>query len=78
MVYGEDDMSCVEIDMPSYRHYQFDQEVNKEGLECKEDLIDELREVTHVREFYAKHRAVRSYNSKVRPREMWERDLVLK
>lgn len=43
-----------------------------------EDLIDELRELAHVQEFAAKHRVARIYNSKVKPREMQEGDLVLK
>lgn len=42
------------------------------------DLVDELREDAHVREFVAKNRASKRYNSKVKPREMQEVDLVLK
>lgn len=67
-----------EIDTPSWRRSQFNEEENKAGLECMEDLIDELRELVHVQEFVAKHRVVRIYNYKVKPREMQEGDLVLK
>jgi hypothetical protein len=42
------------------------------------DIIDEVREQAHIREFAAKQRAARRYNSKVAPREMKEGDLVLK
>jgi hypothetical protein len=42
------------------------------------DVIDEVREQAHIREFAAKQRAARRYNSKVAPREMKEGDLVLK
>jgi hypothetical protein len=34
------------------------------------DVIDEVREQAHIREFAAKQRAARRYNSKVIPREM--------
>jgi hypothetical protein len=42
------------------------------------DVIDEVREQAHIREFVAKERAARRYNSKVTPREMKEGNLVLK
>jgi hypothetical protein len=42
------------------------------------DVIDEVREQAHIREFVAKQRAARRYNSRVTPREMKEGDLVLK
>lgn len=41
------------------------------------NLINELKEPYHVREFVAKHKASRRYNSRVKPREMQEGDLVL-
>jgi len=42
------------------------------------DMIDEIREEVHIREFAAKQRATRRYNSRVIPRSMKEGDLVLK
>jgi hypothetical protein len=51
---------------------------NKVGLAVSMDVIDEVREQAHIREFAAKQRAARRYNSKVVPREMKEGDLVLK
>jgi hypothetical protein len=42
------------------------------------DMIDEIREQAHIREFAAKQRAARRYNSIVIPREMKEGGLVLK
>jgi hypothetical protein len=42
------------------------------------DVIDEVREQAHIREFAAKQRAARRYNSRVTPRELKEGDLVLK
>jgi hypothetical protein len=51
---------------------------NEVGLAVSMDVIDEVREQAHIREFAAKQRAARRYNSKVTPREMKEGDLVLK
>jgi len=42
------------------------------------DMIDEIRENAHIREFVAKQRAARRYNSKVINGEMKEGNLVLK
>lgn len=41
-------------------------------------LIDELREVAHIREFAAKYRASQRYNYKVKSREIHKVDMVLK
>lgn len=49
MVYRVDVKLLVEIDTPSWKFSNFNQEVNKEGLECVENLIGKLREVSHVR-----------------------------
>jgi hypothetical protein len=51
---------------------------NEVGLAVSMDVIDEVREQAHIREFAATQRAARHYNSKVAPREMKEGDLVLK
>jgi hypothetical protein len=56
----------------------FSTKENKVGLAVIMDVIDEAREQAHIREFAAKQRASRRYNSKVTPREMKEGDLVLK
>jgi len=42
------------------------------------DMIDEIRGNAHIREFAAKQRAARRYNSKVINKEMKEGDLVMK
>lgn len=77
MVYGEDIMLPMEIDPPLWQLSQFDQEVNKEGLEYVANLIDELREVAHVGEFFTKNIATRRYNFNVKPRETREGYVVL-
>jgi DNA-directed RNA polymerase subunit E'/Rpb7 len=59
-------------------HKSFLSKANEVGLAVSMDVIDEVREQAHIREFAAKQRAARRYNSKVTPREMKEGDLVLK
>ena len=78
MVYGTDAMIPVEIDTPTWRRDTFSEEANEVGMAVSMDVIDEVREQAHIREFAAKQRAARRYNSRVTPREMKEGDLVLK
>lgn len=78
MVYRVNIMLFIEIGMYSWRLSQFDQEIKKAWLEYDADLVNEIREVAHIWEFFAKHRASRRYNSKSRPMEMWESSLLLK
>lgn len=40
MVYGADIMLFIDINMPSWRHSQFDQDVNKPGFEYVTHLVD--------------------------------------
>ena len=78
MVYGTDVMLPVKIDTPTWRRDNFMEEANEIGVKCTMDMIDEIREVAHIREFAAKQRAARRYNSRVIPRSMKAGDLVLK
>jgi hypothetical protein len=71
-------MLPVKIDTPTWRRDNFSKEANEIGIRCSMDMIDEIREQAHIREFAAKQRAARRYNSRVIPREMKEGDLVLK
>lgn len=54
------------------------EEENEIGLKYTADMINERREVAHVREFSAEQTAAKRYNSKVKPREMHNGELVLK
>jgi len=78
MVYGADAMLPVEVDTPTLRRDNFMEETNEIGVKCTMDMIDEIREEAHIREFAAKQRAARRYNSRVIPKNMKEGDLVLK
>jgi hypothetical protein len=50
--------------------YYFCKKANEVGLAVSMDVIDEVREQAHIREFAAKQRAARRYNSSVTPKEM--------
>lgn len=78
MVYKVDTMQSVEIDTPTWKHTQFNEEENEAMLRCEVDLIDKTHKVAHIREFISKQRASRMYKSMVVPREMQKGDLMLK
>ncbi|GAU39516.1 hypothetical protein TSUD_68800 [Trifolium subterraneum] len=78
MVYGVDAMIPAEVDPPSWRRATLTAEVNSEALKENLDLLDEVRETAHFREFTMKQRASRKYNTRVMAREFREGDLVLK
>jgi len=78
MVYGTNAMLPVKIDTPTWRRDNFMEEANQIGVKCTMDMIDEIWEAAHIREFAAKQRAARRYNSRVIPKSMKAGDLVLK
>ncbi|MCI54660.1 hypothetical protein A2U01_0075910 [Trifolium medium] len=51
---------------------------NNAALRESLDLVQELREDAHFREFYTNQRAARKYNTRVILRKFKEGDLVLK
>ncbi|MCH79825.1 RNA-directed DNA polymerase (Reverse transcriptase) [Trifolium medium] len=77
-VYGTDAMIPVEIDPPSWRRETATLEENTEALQENLDMIEELREKAHFREFATKQRAARRYNTRVIQKRFKEGDLVLK
>jgi hypothetical protein len=78
VVYVTDAMIPVEIDPPSWRRETTTTGENKAALEENLDLLEEVREAAHFREFAIKQRASRKYNTRVIPRNFKEGDLVLK
>ncbi|GAU27362.1 hypothetical protein TSUD_55150 [Trifolium subterraneum] len=78
MVYGVDAMIPAEVDPPSWRRATLTAEVNSEALKENLDLLEEVRETAHFREFTVKQRASWKYNTRVMAREFREGDLVLK
>jgi hypothetical protein len=78
MVYGTDAMIPVEINPPSWRRETITPSENISALGENLDLLEEIRDAAHFREFAIKQRASRKYNTKVIPRGFKEGDLVLK
>ncbi|KAK2372840.1 hypothetical protein QL285_073931 [Trifolium repens] len=78
MVYGTDAMISVEIDTPSWRRETTTTAENKAALEENLDLLEEIKEAAHFREFAMKQRVSRKYNTRVMSRSFKEGDLVLK
>jgi transposase InsO family protein len=61
MVYGADAMIPVEINPPSWKREATTEEANSAALQENLDLLEEIREATHFREFAIKQRASRKY-----------------
>jgi hypothetical protein len=59
MVYGTDAMIPVEINPPSWRRETTTPQENLEALQENFNLVQELRENAHFREFVSKQRAAR-------------------
>lgn len=78
LVYGSDAVIPMEIEEPTIRTESFRADMNMEELRVNLDLVEEAREIAHLKEFACKQRAARKYNSKVVPKSMKEGDLVLK
>lgn len=53
---GKDAMLPVEINTPTWRRSQLNLEENEVGIRSVANLIDEMRDVTHAMEFFAKQR----------------------
>jgi hypothetical protein len=78
MVYGTDAMIPAEVNPPSWRRETLTAPNNDAALQENLDLLEEVREAAHLREFTAKQRARRKYDTKVIPRKFEAGDLVLK
>ncbi|RDY10120.1 Tf2-9, partial [Mucuna pruriens] len=78
LTFGTEAMIPVEIGEPSPKTALFKPSRNEEELRVNLDLIQEVREVAHIKEYAVKARAARKYNQRVIPRNFEAGDLVLK
>nr|KYP31334.1 Gypsy retrotransposon integrase-like protein 1 [Cajanus cajan] len=76
LVYGSDAMILVEIGEPSFRRAHFNGLNNEAELQTNLDLAEEIRDRAVVIAEAAKQRHKRRFDSKVKPREFREGDLV--
>src|ERR1051325_147498 len=78
MVFEAGVMIHVEVTLPSRRRDSFDERANDQGLNEESDLLEEVRNATHLREIAAKQRLAQCYNLKGKQRGFEVTDLVLK
>ncbi|RDX97493.1 Tf2-9, partial [Mucuna pruriens] len=78
LTYGSEAMIPVEIGEPSPRTTLFEPTVNEEELRANLDLLQEVREIAHVKEYAAKARVARKYDQKVIYRDFEVGDIVLR
>ncbi|RDX82514.1 Tf2-11, partial [Mucuna pruriens] len=74
LTYGSEAMILVEIGEPSPRTALFESTMNEEELRANLDLLQEVWEIAHIKEYAAKTRVARKYNQKVKNKLMpkWE------
>ena len=78
LVYGSDAMIPVEIQESSPRFLNFVAEESNEERKVNLDLLDEVREEARISAEAVKRRVERRHNSKVRPRQFQEGNLVMR
>ena len=78
MVYSAYAMIPIKINTPTYMHLSFNESINSEGLDASMNLLDEVREMAHVKEFTSKQRIAQMFNIKVGRRGFHKGDLVVK
>lgn len=54
MVYGDDTMIPVEVVSPTWRRLDFNNDLNREGMDNSTYFIEDIRRMPHVRECAAK------------------------
>ncbi|RDY13735.1 hypothetical protein CR513_01291, partial [Mucuna pruriens] len=78
LTFGIEAVIPVEIGEPSLRTELFEPSANEGELRANLDMIQEVREAAHIREFAIKSRVAKLYNQKVIPRSFRPQDLVLR
>ncbi|RDY13152.1 Tf2-9, partial [Mucuna pruriens] len=78
LTFGTEAMILVEIGEPSPRATLFEPGRNEEELRVNLDMLQEVREIAHVREYAIKARADRKYDRRVIPCKFKPGDLVLR
>ncbi|RDX64039.1 Tf2-9, partial [Mucuna pruriens] len=78
LAFGPEAVIPVEIGEPSLRTELFKPKANEGELRANLDMVQEVREAAHIREFAIKARVVKLYNRKVIPCNFKPQDLVLR
>ncbi|RDY08230.1 Tf2-9, partial [Mucuna pruriens] len=78
LAFGTKAVIPVEIGEPPLQTKLFEPKANEGKLRANLDMIQEVREAAHIREFAIKARVAKLYNQKVIPRNFKPQDLVLR
>ncbi|KAL2238147.1 UNVERIFIED_CONTAM: Retrovirus-related Pol polyprotein from transposon [Sesamum indicum] len=78
LVYGTEAIIPAEIEEESQRIMQYDPEANRDERSFDLTVIEEKREVAYARILHHKGLMMKSYDRRVRPRQLQVGDLVLK
>ncbi|RDY14485.1 Tf2-9, partial [Mucuna pruriens] len=78
LAFGTEAVILVEIGEPSLRTEFWEPEANAIELRANLDMMQEVREAVHIREFTIKARVAKLYNRKVIPCNFKPQDLVLR
>nr|KYP59175.1 Retrovirus-related Pol polyprotein from transposon 17.6 [Cajanus cajan] len=76
LVYGSDAMIPVEIGEPSFRRVHYDESNNEAELRVNLDELEDVQDRTQIIAEATKQRYKRRFDSKVKPKEFREGDLV--
>ncbi|RDX61757.1 hypothetical protein CR513_59983, partial [Mucuna pruriens] len=78
LTFGTEAVIPVEIGEPSPRTALFEPRENEEELRANLDMLHEVREVAHVREYAVKTRVAGRYDRRAIPRKFHPQDLILR
>ncbi|XP_070049433.1 uncharacterized protein [Nicotiana tomentosiformis] len=78
LVYGAKALIPMEVGEPTLRYFRANKETNNEAMLVKLELLDELRDLAHIRMAAQKQRMERYYNRRANLRYFKVGDLVLR
>lgn len=78
MAFGIEAIILVEIRLPSFRVTYYNQEMNEEYLRMNLDLIEEVQNEVLAKEESYKRKATKYHTKRVKNRQLWVGDLVLR
>ncbi|XP_075101986.1 uncharacterized protein LOC142177397 [Nicotiana tabacum] len=78
LVYGAEALIPVEVGEPTLRYFQADEESNNEAILINLELLEERKDLAHVRMAAQKQRIKRNYNQRTNLRYFKVGDLVLR
>jgi ribonuclease HI len=78
LAFGSDALIPIELEIPTYRVANYDENENEQACRTTLDLLEERREMAATKNAIYKQRSEKYYNKKVRPRRFQPNDLVIK